>query len=289
MLDRAYARSERGAQLTRPESASFGMQADSDKLREKLKGIKEEQLQLKEIKLRGFRGWKEEQLKELKEDSKNWVERVWKRVSALQKVINEIAEECRSIYIGRTNCPERRLMEHCKKKKNFQMILLHWTPDWSEVMAMEECLIELTRENRKLENKSGDSMAMGEMYGTWQCLYLRVEWKHDADQSRLCEHDADQSRLRISKKAKSIGSLSPDTLRITSELSVLPRLKLKRKTDIDEQLLRDKIRKAASRTAISKPTRLKKINLENLEKLMIRQQLEEHAKAEKALAEAEAT
>lgn len=284
MLDRVYARSERGAQLTRPESASFGMQADSDKLREKLKGIKEEQLQLNS-------GWKEEQLKELKEDSDNWVERVWKRVSALQKVVNEIAEECRSIYIGRTNCPERRLMEHCKKKSktDYHMILLHWTPDWSEVMAMEECLIELTRENRNLENKSGDSM--GDMYGTWQCLYLRVQWKSTPDQPKA-KREAQRRqrsrklrRLRISK-AKSIHSLSLDTLRITSELSVLPRLKLKKNTDIDEQLLRDKIRKAASRTAISKPTRLKKINLENIEKL-IRQLLEERRR--RALAEAEAT
>lgn len=135
--------------------------------------------------------------KQLQEDMDDWKERVSDRVNSLFQIVKEIKPKCRSMYIGRTNCPERRLMEHCMKKSDYHMILLHWTADWSEVMAMEECLIARSAKFAKLENEIGDSS--GNIYGNWQCLYLRVQWMKGASRSF---------------KTTEIGSLSPDMLSV---------------------------------------------------------------------------
>ena len=185
--------------------------------------------------------------KQLQEDMDDWKERVSDRVNSLFQIVKEIKPKCRSMYIGRTNCPERRLMEHCKKESetDYHMILLHWTPDWSEVMAMEECLIELSTKYGKLKNEIGDSL--GNIYGNWQCLYLRVQWKpfwKEASRSGYAYPEA-------VTKTMEIGSLSPDTLslpfpplqQLTCQQLTCTQLRLKKTTDVEEHLAHDRQRK----------------------------------------------
>ena len=97
-----------------------------------------------------------------------------------QSKVDMISKHCIETYIGRTSCPERRLIEHNFKQDSsrYDLIALHWTPDWGEIAALEEWLIaqeKLERCRKKLVNE--DLSSTGKFTGSWQCLYMRVKWR----------------------------------------------------------------------------------------------------------------
>jgi hypothetical protein len=95
-------------------------------------------------------------------------------VAALARRIDEIDPLARQLYIGRTNYPERRLLEHYREGRD-HLAVLHWSPSWRECAQIEEQLIAefRARGKVKLENEAEDSS--GKWSGPWNCIYLSWE------------------------------------------------------------------------------------------------------------------
>ena len=112
----------------------------------------------------------------------------WNELKAyLLAAVDQIYPEARTLYLGRSNYPERRLLEHRVRRDRPQMAILHWTSDWAEIAFLEEWLIGHYQSARKSVNKVKESA--GKWRGPWNCLYLSWAWKNEA--SRLPSSDVE--------------------------------------------------------------------------------------------------
>lgn len=101
----------------------------------------------------------------------------WKALlDDLQASATRIAKGAREIYIGRTNDPERRLLEHHTDFERDWMAVLHWSSDQDEIEYIEEALIERTSFLLKQANEVVS--ATGRWHGHWNCVY--VSWARKA-------------------------------------------------------------------------------------------------------------
>jgi hypothetical protein len=96
-------------------------------------------------------------------------------LDGLVATIEPIAREAREIYIGRSNDPERRLLEHYEQSGRDLMAVLHWSSDQEEIEIIEKELIERTSRFRKQANES--SKPHGSWYGHWNAVYLSWMWR----------------------------------------------------------------------------------------------------------------
>lgn len=119
-------------------------------------------------------------------DATSWCQLHWNEFTdRLVSSISDIAKgESQRIYVGRTNYPERRLLEHFTRDREHKdekrkypdrardyLAVLHWSGSWREIDKLERCLIERTRRPKQM-NK--DPHSKGDWYGNWCCVY--VSW-----------------------------------------------------------------------------------------------------------------
>lgn len=77
-------------------------------------------------------------------------------------------------YIGRTNFPEVRLLEHFVDTDGARrrMAILHWSACWSEIMLLEERLISsFGIDSSRLKGANKDPKSSGTLSGSWNCVY----------------------------------------------------------------------------------------------------------------------
>lgn len=98
-----------------------------------------------------------------------------KLVDHLNEWISGIMDVAQAVYLGRTNHPERRLLEHHHAEGRDHLAVLHWASDWAEAAAVEELVIREFRHKAKLKNISPD--ADGRFSGAWNCVYVSWTWK----------------------------------------------------------------------------------------------------------------
>ncbi len=103
----------------------------------------------------------------------------WKHLDThLGELTAWIGRGAASLYVGRTNYPERRLLTHFADKDHDRFAILHWTAHRYEIEAIEKSLIEVvkTKFSKKGKNKSSDSE--GKRSGPWNAVY--VSWREMA-------------------------------------------------------------------------------------------------------------
>jgi len=94
----------------------------------------------------------------------------------LERQLTPLARRASKLYVGRTNYPERRLLQHLVKRGTDRMAVLHWAADWDVVARIETHLIEFAGKwEGKIKNASVDST--GRWSGAWNCVYLVWEDK----------------------------------------------------------------------------------------------------------------
>ncbi len=100
--------------------------------------------------------------------------RDWRNLGEqLVTAVENVYPDAARIYLGRTNYPERRLLEHRVKFGLKRLAVLHWAGCKDEIAEVEEWLIASFKGERKLENTSDASE--GGWYGHWNCVY--VAWR----------------------------------------------------------------------------------------------------------------
>lgn len=97
--------------------------------------------------------------------------------SYVDDLINEIKPESREFYIGRTNYPERRLLEHALFFGRTKLTVLHWAAEWDEIDYLESLFIE-KHQGRKSKNQTDE--ATGKKSGSFNALYISWEKKAKA-------------------------------------------------------------------------------------------------------------
>ncbi len=76
--------------------------------------------------------------------------------SYVDDLIDEITPESREFYIGRTNYPERRLLEHALFFGRTKLTVLHWAAEWDEIDYLESLFIE-RHQGRKSKNQTDEA------------------------------------------------------------------------------------------------------------------------------------
>lgn len=91
-------------------------------------------------------------------------------VDACAANIDRLYIGARQIYIGRTNHPQRRLLEHAiEPARNTNLSVLAWSRDWREVAVLEEALVARFSGRGKATNI--DRASDGRFRAEWNCLY----------------------------------------------------------------------------------------------------------------------
>lgn len=78
----------------------------------------------------------------------------WSRINAW---LADIRQRSKRMYIGRTNFPERRLLQHRRDKGLNKLFALHWAENAAAIVKVEEELIERHAHLERLENAAIDS------------------------------------------------------------------------------------------------------------------------------------
>jgi len=103
----------------------------------------------------------------------------WRHLlETLDATICQLYREAREIYVGRSNDPERRLLEHLVEYERDHLAVLHWSSDQAEIEKLETELIELTSRYSKQANLEGASR--GSWRGQWNCVYVAWCWKNSS-------------------------------------------------------------------------------------------------------------
>ncbi len=90
----------------------------------------------------------------------------------VDKNINSIKAKSEKFYIGRTNYPERRLLEHALESERTNLTVLHWAVDKDEIRYLEKFFIE-----RHPDSENEDSESFGSAVGAFNALYVSWEEK----------------------------------------------------------------------------------------------------------------
>jgi len=98
----------------------------------------------------------------------------WSRINAW---LADIGQRSKRMYIGRTNFPERRLLQHRRDKGLNKLFALHWAKTAAAIAKVEEELIQRHAHLERLENAAMDSR------GGWgdgqQGVYIAWVWKQN--------------------------------------------------------------------------------------------------------------
>lgn len=101
-------------------------------------------------------------------------------------IVQGIRRQADAVYVGRSNYPERRLLEHftgrsvSKKLRGAAVLrdrltVLHWTGSWREAAMVEEYLIRQSPAATGLPDLlNSDAESWGSFSGPWNCVY--VSW-----------------------------------------------------------------------------------------------------------------
>lgn len=84
-------------------------------------------------------------------------------------------EDASSFYVGRTNFPEARLLEHFLKTDGDlrRMAVLHWSACQKETAALEIRLIKRFEPGtNRLKGRNADPGSGGGFSGSWNCVYV---------------------------------------------------------------------------------------------------------------------
>ena len=71
--------------------------------------------------------------------------------------IDAVLKKAKRAYIGRSNFPERRLLEHMAESRRNKLLSVYWADSKAEAKAAEEALIKKYGSRLKLENKASDA------------------------------------------------------------------------------------------------------------------------------------
>lgn len=104
---------------------------------------------------------------------------------ALLGYIDEIDALAHQFYVGRSNFPERRLLEHFSRPEKIQrgetwatevtpnrLSVLHWSASWQEIADLEIAVIAEDQRRGKLKLLNADAESWGRWDGAWNCLYV---------------------------------------------------------------------------------------------------------------------
>ena len=101
--------------------------------------------------------------------------------------MDEIYPEAKEIYIGRTNYPEKRLLEHFIRSDRNHLSVIHWASSMQEIADIEEYFIKECQSRLKAANK--DPLSDGKIYGEYNCLYIswseKSKSKWDSEQYEI--------------------------------------------------------------------------------------------------------
>lgn len=101
----------------------------------------------------------------------------------LGQQLDSIYRQARTVYVGRSNYPERRLLEHWSLRQRPRLCVLTWTSEWAEAAFLERWLIR--RIQRLPKGSNADTASSGRWEGAWNCVYLSWEQKTGEDASLL--------------------------------------------------------------------------------------------------------
>lgn len=93
----------------------------------------------------------------------------------LEEVLEFIGRGATSIYVGRSNYPERRLLEHLRDREHDKLSVLHWSANRFEIEDVEKILIAYTKRRFPLKGENRDDESSGRLSGPWNAAY--VSWK----------------------------------------------------------------------------------------------------------------
>lgn len=89
--------------------------------------------------------------------------------------VDEVLKLAGRAYVGRTNFPERRLLEHMAGAGRNKLFAVHWTDDRDEVAEMETSLIGRYQHLYKVENEALD--ARGRFGVPPYAVYVSWVWR----------------------------------------------------------------------------------------------------------------
>jgi hypothetical protein len=95
-------------------------------------------------------------------------------IERLAEKIDRIIRDAEEIYIGRTCDPEARREEHFEDSGRENLTVIHWSNDIDEICAIEEALIGVFADLRKLANVTDESLGGGRP-DLRNCVY--VSWR----------------------------------------------------------------------------------------------------------------
>lgn len=99
-------------------------------------------------------------------------------INQLKEVTSFIGDGASSVYVGRTNYPERRMLEHLRERNHDRLAVLHWTANRHEMKDVEEALIAHVKKTYPLKGDNRDDESSGGKSGPWYAIY--VSWREKA-------------------------------------------------------------------------------------------------------------
>jgi hypothetical protein len=103
--------------------------------------------------------------------------------SAMESWLTEIVGLAKRCYVGRTNFPERRLLQHMAGEGRNKLFSLCWTMRAGDAAGLEELLIDRVKHLARVENIADDSR------GAWgsppHAIYVSWVWRAGVPQDTL--------------------------------------------------------------------------------------------------------
>lgn len=95
--------------------------------------------------------------------------------------VDDVLGVASELYLGRTDFPERRLLEHFVSSKRDFLLVLHWTANWAEAKEFEEGLIHAFKQESKYLRIKNESLGSEGRYGSpWNAVYISFALKNNA-------------------------------------------------------------------------------------------------------------
>lgn len=108
--------------------------------------------------------------------SRTYCEGHWKEViEHLVAATEYIGDGAASLYIGRTNYPERRLLEHVVERGHDRLAVLHWSAHRDEIREVEEALIAYVKRKFPKKGTNMGDQSSGRKSGPWYAIY--ISWR----------------------------------------------------------------------------------------------------------------
>ena len=95
----------------------------------------------------------------------------------LQSLVHYLGAGAASIYVGRTNYPERRLLQHLANadRGHDRLAVLHWAGTPAEAEEIEKFVICVVKKRFKLKGMNESDDSDGRWSGPWNAVY--ASWR----------------------------------------------------------------------------------------------------------------